>query len=327
MRLKKRDGDGKIGPSGSFIKIGFALLCCLVCAVNVQQSGPLTDYGVYVATSISSGTFMELQDAPSLHISRQQQQRNVKFDHILPIFPSAVRNKTSATPEAREAALIRFFDSFPDPETGWIDVNALPMGDVAILRDIAIRIMGRPTECSHAKVTTSLGTKIPRESDLNYCMWKSDVVSKYALDNFSFEQDHWKWLVRTFELLHAKYPQTAANCLGYLDVGVNVGDGISPIRLLAPQVPIYGIEGSPTTAAIAIANVRTSIEHWKRQEQTKNVSVGDTLILPFSLTSWANVDLLETLGGMCFSRPFFNKGNGQTNRRATSPIQGNMPSW
>jgi hypothetical protein len=48
--------------------------------------------------------------------------------------------------------------------------------------------------------------------------------------------------------------------LGFLDLGANVGDWISPLCPVAPNPPIYAAEGAPATAAVSMANLRTSVE-------------------------------------------------------------------
>jgi hypothetical protein len=176
---------------------------------------------------------------------------------------------------------------------------------------------------------------------LEYCFWTSDLVSGRALNNFSFEKNLWEWVVRMFHHNNSRNStrttttdaadadDAASSCppLGFLDIGVNVGDWLSPIRLLLPNVPMYGIEGSPGTAAIATANFATSvryhlhtgIQHQQRQQQqtskttTTRHSPAISMLLPFSLAMPAQMPSIRAQGGVCFSKPqyveAYNKDN------------------
>jgi len=140
---------------------------------------------------------------------------------------------------------------------------------------------------------------------LKYCFWKDDVVSSGALNDFHFEQSHWEWVAKSFEELAISHPaalaDSSAHCckqLAFLDIGVNVGDWITPIRLLAPPiVPIFGVEGSPATASLASANFHTSALYTAAQAGKNTCS----MLLPFSLAAPAQIPVIRDEGGVCFS--------------------------
>ena len=63
------------------------------------------------------------------------------------------------------------------------------------------------------------------------------------------------------------------------------------------QVPIFGVEGSPATAAMATANLRTANEyHFANRRQ-----VGSSQVLPFTLAA-GKLQSIEERGGVCFSQ-------------------------
>lgn len=218
-------------------------------------------------------------------------------DSILPIIPKLASSNTFGN--EGEAALNQFFSYFPDSRTGWIDVNARPATDIQELRRLAQKILGRKTMCG---VPSKIGDEVIPESTEEYCFWEGDVVSKEALDNFSFEKPQWSFVVKAFRELSMKQRTSSTPCqqvpLGFLDIGINVGDWISPIRLLLPEIPIYGVEGSPATAAIATANLRTSVEYWKG----KNRQIGPSKVVPFALAAQAQTRDIQKWGGVCFAK-------------------------
>ena len=136
------------------------------------------------------------------------------------------------------------------------------------------------------------------------CFGEKDVVSSHALNDFHFEQPYWEWVAKSFEKLAISYPaaMNSAHCckrFAFLDIGVNVGDWISPIRLLAPPtVPIFGVEGSPATAALASANLHTSALHTAAQSGEETCSK----LLPFSMAASSQIPTIRSEGGICFSR-------------------------
>lgn len=143
-------------------------------------------------------------------------------------------------------AMDGFFRDFIDPQTGWINVTGLDFADITKLRTLAKGIMGREILCGYPKATLEeqppegrMMTVPPDGDRLEYCFWASDIVSAEALANFSFEKSLWEWVVHMFDNknLHDYYDTTNNNdhsvntiCppLGFLDIGVNVGDWISP---------------------------------------------------------------------------------------------------
>jgi len=131
---------------------------------------------------------------------------------------------------------------------------------------------------------------------LAYCMWADDLVSKNALNDFQWEPHLWSWVLKIFSIVNQKNVTSQCDQLGYLDLGANVGDAISPIRLVAPDFPIYAVEGTPATAAISLANLRTSVEHHLKQ----GVPVAATKLLPFSLILQRQVKVTKAKGGVCF---------------------------
>jgi hypothetical protein len=270
--------------------------------------------------------------------------------HLLLLRPSFSEESLRLSNETT-VAIDRFFRDFGDPITGWIDVNQLssstssvstasstsqhppPLEDddkIVTLRSLAQKIMGRTLSCGHPKVvlvSTATSVMIPAEdnSSLEHCFWASDIVSAEALNDFSFEKSLWEWVVRMFQNNNHSNSTTttdaaasSSSCppLGFLDIGVNVGDWISPIRLLLPQVPMYGIEGSPGTAAIATANFATSVRYHQRQHQTSKTtttrhSPAISMLLPFSLAMPAQMLSIRAQGGVCFSKPQYIGGRYQ----------------
>jgi hypothetical protein len=234
-----------------------------------------------------------------------------------------------------------------------------PLDDdkIVTLRSLAQEIMGRTLSCGHPKVlvsspvrtdaggqpeagTATTSVMIPAEQDngsLEHCFWASDIVSAEALNDFSFEKSLWEWVVRMFHNDYRNRTSTtddaadaasSSSCppLGFLDIGVNVGDWISPIRLLLPQVPMYGIEGSPGTAAIATANFATSVRYHHQHIQQKHHQTSKTttttttrphddpaisMLLPFSLAMPAQMLSIRAQGGVCFSKPQYIGGRYQ----------------
>jgi hypothetical protein len=273
--------------------------------------------------------------------------------HLLLLRPSFTDESLRLSNETT-VAIDRFFRDFGDPITGWIDVNELsstkssaaatsqsppPLLDdkIVTLRSLAQKIMGRTLSCGHPKVvlvSTATSVMIPAEdnSSLEHCFWASDIVSAEALNDFSFEKSLWEWVVRMFhnnrngtrtDAADATTTASSSSCppLGFLDIGVNVGDWISPIRLLLPQVPMYGIEGSPGTAAIATANFATSVryhQHIQQQDQTSKTTTTTrhspaaiSMLLPFSLAMPAQMLSIRAQGGVCFSKPQYIGGRYQ----------------
>jgi hypothetical protein len=188
---------------------------------------------------------------------------------------------------------------------GWIDVNSLEYEDVHKLRKLGRSIMSRNTSCGRPKVL-----KEDLASGLEYCFWENDFVSTRAMNNFAFERDLWGWVVREFRKLNLeleRYHLNATGCeLAFLDAGVNVGDWASPQRVALPTTPIFGIEGSPSTGALAVANMRTSIEHHRRNN---NHPVAPTALLPFALVSNQMIENIRESGGICFGRNSANVGS------------------
>lgn len=68
---------------------------------------------------------------------------------------------------------------------------------------------------------------------------------------------------------------------------------------------MYGIEGSPGTAAIATANFRTSAEYHEKKKKTQQQQPALSFLLPFSLANPAQLESIQQQGGVCFSKPQF----------------------
>mmetsp|Transcript_26934 Transcript_26934/g.27418 ORF Transcript_26934/g.27418 Transcript_26934/m.27418 type:complete len:481 (-) Transcript_26934:144-1586(-) len=214
-------------------------------------------------------------------------------------------------PNSSFASVNDFFSAIPGTG-GWIDVGALPSSKTSELRQRAKDIMGRNLQCGYPRVNVS-GTdgafhhNIPPDKDhiLEYCFWENDLVSSRALDDFSFEKSHWEWVGKSFQRLMTSRPEALSSIqpdcckrLGFLDIGANVGDWISPIRLLAPfTVPIYGVEGSPATAAVGAANFHISSLYSAAKDETSC-----SKFLPFTLAAKSQIPSIDEAGGVCFSR-------------------------
>jgi len=263
-----------------------------------------------VSTSISMMGFIpeSYHQEPCVgNTTIHKNENSLKKNDILPI-----------APKSSFASLDSFFSNYSGIG-GWIDVGALPSSTTSELRQIAKDIMGRNIQCGYPRVNIS-GTEnttdhiiLPdKENTLEYCFWENDIVSSLALNDFNFEKLHWEWVAKSFQRLDISHPgalsASESDCckrLAFLDIGVNVGDWISPIRLLAPPtVPIYGVEGSPATAAVATANLQTSSLYIVKEDQ-KSCSK----LLPFTLVSKSKIPTIHHEGGVCFSKPAFIGGN------------------
>ena len=232
--------------------------------------------------------------------------------HNLPLVPQMSMSKTD-DPGAR--ALDDFYKKYVPPN-GWIDVNSLLPENAQDMRQLALAIYsGKEIACGyprpHAKEEVSLSNDTTAKE---FCFWRSDFVSDAALDNFSWESLLWSFVVEAFRDL-PKHQQSWINQrndsrfsdvsmlpqLAFLDVGVNIGDYISPIRMELPHVPIYGIEGSPPTAAIATANFLAALE-FIRQKDPKT-QIAESRLYPFSMTTPIQLDSISQSGGVCFNAP------------------------
>ena len=232
----------------------------------------------------------------------------------LPILPRLETN--SADPSM--TALETFFREFPDmAHGGLIHLHQLNITKAAQLRELDKTIFGRRTACGAPK----LQGKTIAEQGLEYCFWDADLVSREAIQDFGYEREMWQWIVEAFVAMSAKR-SADLECLGFLDAGVNVGDWASPIRAAVPHVPYFGIEGSPHTAAIAAANMLTSVEYHRRKQQHQNpdvpsLPVAPTALLPFPLLSWFLLKSAQESGGVCFATYHKNIG-GQSIGKASS---------
>ncbi len=81
-----------------------------------------------------------------------------------------------------------------------------------------------------------------------------------------------------------------------------MGDWASPLLVSLPTTPYFGIEGTPSTGALAIANMRTSIEH----HLLAGHSVAPAVLLPFTLITMSDVEKVRKSGGVCFG---YNREN------------------
>ena len=134
-----------------------------------------------------------------------------------------------------------------------------------------------------------------------FCGWAKDLVSSMAMASFGWEAKLWSFVVATFEgLLRSPtcaVHQEGCRGLGFLDIGVNIGDWITPIRLALPTVPILGVEGSPANAALAASNVAEAV-----LAHGDGAAVGKTEIVPFGLVDRAGLTVARDSGGLCFRK-------------------------
>ena len=216
----------------------------------------------------------------------------------LPILPN-LRNDVGD--EKANKALRTFFDTYPGT-AGLIHVNELKVEQAAELRSLAHDIMGVNVLCGNPMVNGSV--VVDKDTNgLEYCFWADELVSRNALKDFRFEEPEWKWVVHAFQI--QAEGRDDFECLAFMDVGVNIGDWVAPIRAMLPQVPYLGVEGLPPNAAIATANMLTSIEY-HRQQKTAHIAPG--VMLPFPLLSWRLLRDARRDGGVCFQGPAFNLG-------------------
>ena len=227
-----------------------------------------------------------------------QAHQRQKMSMLLPILPTVHTDNVVAAD-----AITKVFQHTASDLGGWIDINQLEYGDITTLRDVGQAIMSRKVSCGRPKV---FGEDIV--AGLEYCFWDSDFVSEKSLQDFDFERHLVDWVYRTFRDLDQtlkRYSFNASKCqLGFLDVGVNVGDWASPLIAALPMTPFFGIEGTPSTSAIAAANMRTSIEQRVRLHRLTTPA----LLLPFSIISKSLVPTVRASGGLCYGSDPGNVG-------------------
>ena len=196
------------------------------------------------------------------------------------VVPSGV---TSAVAE-----LFALFEAHGDVAAGgWVDACSLNVSATQRLRELAASIQVRGLVCG-------------KPMSVDACFWRNDLVSGRAMLDFSWEQPLWKWVARSFSVLAKSSPACLAKpheCrqLAFLDVGVNVGDWFAPLRVSMPHVPIFGIEGSPSIAAIALANVAAAC----RANRRTSAAAGATKLLPFALLSAQGFHDATQMHGTC----------------------------
>lgn len=216
--------------------------------------------------------------------------------HFLPIIPNIVGDSQP---------LDDFFANYPKEAGGWVDVNKLSLDDISKLRSAAQGMFDRELQCGYPRVSESLAVMgKDHDPSLQYCFWTNDYITDRAMKDFEFERYLWTWVGQQFNKLPESVLQNKDECtrLGYLDIGINVADWIAPMRLINPDMAIYGVEGSPAVAALALANMRTSMEHNLldgRHAKDKRL-LPPTKILPFSLTTKASLESTRRQGGVCF---------------------------
>ena len=253
--------------------------------------------------------------------------RSIVDDPDLPIIPVvSVQSQNDSVGIAAIEATNSFFAEYTGLG-GWMDLtqylkeddDATTRHHIERLRMLATTIMmGRNMTCATPKVTTKFKrVKIIPRSGAQYCFWdQNDLVSVKATMDFRFERDLWQWVTNSFRNLtrHPLWKQRAASnsfCppnIGFLDVGVNVGDWAVPLRLTLPQGVAYiGIEGTPSTGALATANMLTALQQNQLASPTKGPS--PTALLPFSLLHLPMIEAVKQAGGVCFETNRFNVGS------------------
>ena len=260
----------------------------------------VTLYWLVVASwNLNTVVQKEISCPPQQHQVQLQQQHSSSWSQQLPILPTVHTDNVVAA-----AAIAKVFHHTTATDLGgWIHVNHLGYDDIQTLRDVGQAIMSRNVSCGRPKV---FGEVIV--SGLEYCFWDNDFVSEQSLRDFSFERHLVGWVVQTFQGLDKtlqRYSFNASACqLGFLDVGVNVGDWASPFIAALPTTPFFGIEGTPSTSAIAAANMRTSVEHRFRL----GGRAAPALLLPFSLIAKSMVSTVRESGGLCYGEDGGNIG-------------------
>ena len=211
-------------------------------------------------------------------------------DDYLPIIPIPPGDTDAGN------AMQQFFHYADTTTGGLIDLSKLKSTDMKHLRALAKSIKGGNITCGKPRVITKRDfiTQVADDSNgLEYCFWANDLVSTRAMNDFGWERSEWNWVVESF-LDDAL--QNNTSCLAFLDVGVNVGDWASPIRVALPNVPIFGVEGMPSSAAVAAANMLTSVEY----HRSNGNAVAPTVLLPFPLLSWRSLEKAKEEEGVCF---------------------------
>eukprot|EP00316_Scyphosphaera_apsteinii_P011692 CAMPEP_0119339416 /NCGR_PEP_ID=MMETSP1333-20130426/98206_1 /TAXON_ID=418940 /ORGANISM="Scyphosphaera apsteinii, Strain RCC1455" /LENGTH=428 /DNA_ID=CAMNT_0007350923 /DNA_START=158 /DNA_END=1440 /DNA_ORIENTATION=+ len=179
-----------------------------------------------------------------------------------------------------------------------IDVNkAAAQCNLDQLRHLASIISQRALQCHQVHASFAL-------TDIRFCGWQSDLVSDQAARNFEWEKHLWRWVVRAFKrelFLSQPCISDPLRCrsIGFLDIGANIGDWLTPLRLSLPYVPILGVEGSPANVALATANIAESVRHVR---QTSMGQVAPTRIMPYAMLSPVELRAAHHAGGLCFSR-------------------------
>ena len=210
------------------------------------------------------------------------------------------------TPPAREnASATNIFNWLLDG-LGGVNVNrAAASCNLDDLRAAAAILAERKLDCREVRVQNTC-----TQSSVLFCGWHADIVSGHALRGFQWERDLWTFVIGAFmhDLLRSpSCKDSPARCraVGFLDIGVNIGDWLTPLRLALPGVPMVGIEGSPANVALATANVAESMRR-ARQSAACRFSVANTRIMPFAFLSASELRIARRVGGVCFSQDFAN---------------------
>ena len=230
-------------------------------------------------------------------------------DDYLPIIPIPPGDTDAGN------AMQQFFHYADTTTGGLIDLSKLKSTDMKHLRALAKSIKGGNITCGKPRVITKRDfiTQVADDSNgLEYCFWANDLVSTRAMNDFGWERSEWNWVVESFDALQNDN-NNDTSCLAFLDVGVNVGDWASPIRVALPDVPVFGVEGMPSSAAVAAANMLTSVEY----HRSNGNAVAPTVLLPFPLLSWRSLEKARMEGGVCFRVSDANVGGSavSTHRR------------
>ncbi len=207
----------------------------------------------------------------------------------------------SAGPENASLAFSWILDN-----VGGINVNrAAAHCNLDDLRAAASSIAERRLNCRDAWPWGS-GSSADWQPSVRFCGWEADIVSDAALNGFQWERHLWTFVHDAFtnDLLNSPpctNSPTRCRAIGFLDIGVNIGDWLTPLRLALPGVPLVGVEGSPANVALAAANAAESVRHARQHAQ-----VAATRIMPFALLSPSELRVARHAGGLCFSQDHFN---------------------
>ena len=213
--------------------------------------------------------------------------------------PRYTDNGAQAQARAQQAV----FDLGKDSD-GWIPLTP-GVADAGAMLQLAKDIQQHPVTCKRLKASKD-------GESVQACGWADEAVSGLFLKDFRWEKKLWRWIPQMFAEASLSAQQQGLRLRsqcgeipGFLDLGVNVGDWMTPLRLLLPPaVPMYGVEGLASNAALAgsnIANACAAVSARLAKQRKGDGQLGATMLLPYALSSPPLLAKIAHQGGACFS--------------------------